>query len=411
MRATQKKILLVSMLIFCANTYAQISSNAFFSELTSYPNGNDDPIFYFEDISTAQLTAPTGTSYQWFQYSNSSNTFELLIGENGNTLNSIGEHGYQVQVDDGTGQVTNYYCWSFVPMITDATINIELANCHYLRQLASPNFKNLVYFNHKEDHSSLAVDYDFIYDWSSIPLGPIENETTQSVQLNAPTEDTEYTVTISNKFSSVINDIEANNNYIAIAVEAQFTWEPLTNADNEIKEGSTPMEVRFHAEEYDDEILSKGKITDWEWTFGEAGKDYVPNPIFTFQKAGEYPVTLIVRNLNTDDQCEDISDAEIFTANEMVVKVPGAFTPFSSPTKNDEFKVLYRSVSKFKMVIYNRWGRVVYNGTNPDEGWNGRINGKKAEPGVYFYRIEADGFNKGESTKLEGALHLIIKND
>ena len=53
----------------------------------------------------------------------------------------------------------------------------------------------------------------------------------------------------------------------------------------------------------------------------------------------------------------------------------------------------------------------MYQSTDPAEGWDGRIGGAKAEPGVYFYTITAKGFNAGESKKLEGAVHLIITND
>jgi gliding motility-associated-like protein len=95
----------------------------------------------------------------------------------------------------------------------------------------------------------------------------------------------------------------------------------------------------------------------------------------------------------------------------MVVKAPNAFTRFSCPGQNDEFRVLYRSVNKFSMLIYNRWGRKVYSSSNPEEGWDGKIGNQKAEPGVYFYKIEATGFNPKEVKKLEGAVHLMVTNN
>ncbi|MCU4173659.1 gliding motility-associated C-terminal domain-containing protein [Carboxylicivirga sp. N1Y90] len=410
MKPIHKILVLVLISLLSSGINAQISApDRFYEELTSYPDGNNDPIFYFEDINSARLIAPTGATYQWFRYSNTSNSFEPLVGENGNTLNSVGEYGYRVQVDNGVGTISDYYCWAFVPMITDASINIELANCNNLRQLASTNFKNLVYFNHKGDNSSIAVDYEFVYNWSSIPVGPIEGIGTQSIEIDAPTEDTEYHISISNKFTPTIEAVEATNDYIAIAVSADFVAISNDPEDNEIKEASAAIDLKLYADVNPDtkEVLSRGHISEYKFTDDDVLIDYAAQiQSHIIKDLGENVILLEVVNL--DSGCESVSAPQTFTIKEMVVKVPGAFSPFSSPNQNDEFKVLYRSVAKFNMLIYNRWGRMVYKGTNPAEGWDGRINGRKAEPGVYFYMIEAEGYNKDERTKLEGAVHLII---
>ncbi|WP_430815733.1 gliding motility-associated C-terminal domain-containing protein [Carboxylicivirga sp. RSCT41] len=399
-------IRLVSFTLFliCAlSSSAQITSNAFYSEQTEYGGGAvNDPVFFYEDIANAALTAPAGIAYQWYQYSTGSNSFEPIGGATMSSLTNISESGYQVEVTASNGNRANYYCWNFVPQAQIDSVGVPFASCSNIRITAYTQNKILTYYRHATDNSAITVDYG--YEWISTPAGPVSDENEYSRFINAPTEDTNYSVEVGGKFADGMEPVQADYSYEAIAVEAAFSFETEGTADNEATEGSAPMVVRFTDE-------SLGNVTDWEWTFGEGGKDFVPDPIFTFQKfvEGGYPVVLYVRN--ADSECDSESAPEVFTVNEMVVKVPNAFTPFSSIGENDEFRVAYRSVNKFSMLIYNRWGRKVYSTTNPEVGWNGRIGGQKAEPGVYFYKIKAEGYNQGENLELEGAVHLIVTNN
>lgn len=385
---------------------AQISSNAFYSEQTQYGGGEvEDPIFFYSNIGNAVLNAPSdGNNYDfyWYSYSTASNSFDVLeqtdLNTTISTFSNLTEKGYRVNIMSGATTIGNHYCWNFVPAPAIDSIGIPFESCNNLRLTAYTKNKSLTYYKHHSDNSELFVDYG--YEWISSPAGPVSDKDEYSRFIAAPTEDTDYTVTVGEKFSMGIEAVSADKSYAAIAVEAKYTFETEGTAQNEATEGSAPMVVRFTDE-------SLGDVSDWEWTFGDAGKDFVPNPIFTFQQYNEagYPVVLKVMNL--DSGCESETDPEVFTVNEMVVSAPNAFTPFSSPGENDEFRVLYRSVNKFTMLIYNRWGRKVFQTNNPAVGWDGRIGNSRAEPGVYFYKIEATGF-KGEKKELDGAVHLIV---
>lgn len=68
----------------------------------------------------------------------------------------------------------------------------------------------------------------------------------------------------------------------------------------------------------------------------------------------------------------------------MPVPGPTAFTP-NGDGLNDIFQpvVDYERVRKFSMVIYNHWGQLIFETTNPAEGWDG----KDAPAGVYSWVI------------------------
>lgn len=88
---------------------------------------------------------------------------------------------------------------------------------------------------------------------------------------------------------------------------------------------------------------------------------------------------------------------------------PNAFSPNADGT-NDIFLPRYpcvRGVLAYELRIYNRWGQQVFISHQPDQGWNGNMNGLPAETGVYHYtvNVQADGnsdvlFRKGQLTLL-----------
>lgn len=68
--------------------------------------------------------------------------------------------------------------------------------------------------------------------------------------------------------------------------------------------------------------------------------------------------------------------------------LPNVFTP-NGDNVNDIYKAINRnnSVQKVNMKIFNRWGKLVYETTDPLINWNGRIMGNKdlVSSGVYYY--------------------------
>lgn len=62
------------------------------------------------------------------------------------------------------------------------------------------------------------------------------------------------------------------------------------------------------------------------------------------------------------------------------------FTP-NGDGKNDRYEVFFPYTKTFHIEIYNRWGVKVYESDNfnQGEGWDGKIDGKDADEGVYYW--------------------------
>ena len=69
--------------------------------------------------------------------------------------------------------------------------------------------------------------------------------------------------------------------------------------------------------------------------------------------------------------------------------MPTGFTP-NGDGKNDVFKVEGTNLieENFSMVIYDRWGEVVFETNQLSKGWDGYFNQKWAPNGTYAYKVK-----------------------
>ena len=107
---------------------------------------------------------------------------------------------------------------------------------------------------------------------------------------------------------------------------------------------------------------------------------------YTFSEPGAYRVVCSVNNAICASDSMEVTVA----VAESYLAVPNVFTP-NGDGKNDEFRVAYRSLRDFHIWVYNRWGKLVYESTDPAKGWDGNINGRPAAEGAYFYVVRAMG--------------------
>ncbi len=80
--------------------------------------------------------------------------------------------------------------------------------------------------------------------------------------------------------------------------------------------------------------------------------------------------------------------------------LPNAFTPDGDGI-NDIFG------KEHDLVIFNRWGQLVYEGR---EGWDGKHNGKEVSPGTYYYILEIVDHNN-QKTTLKGSVTVIRQRE
>ncbi len=134
-------------------------------------------------------------------------------------------------------------------------------------------------------------------------------------------------------------------------------------------------------------------VDSWSWDFGDQQTDTSPNPSsHTYADTGRYTIALITSTLNN---CLDTSYQNVDIEPNFIFFIPTAFTPDNNG-KNDTFAPKGVFIKEFKMLIFDRWGNLVYGTDDIDEPWDGKIkNGNEiAQTDVYVYSITVTDLKK-----------------
>jgi len=144
----------------------------------------------------------------------------------------------------------------------------------------------------------------------------------------------------------------------------------------------------------------------WQWDFAGQGFSYEENPTFSFPDTGHQIVELIV---TTEAGCPDTIQKIVDVIPEVRYFLPNAFTP-NDDTVNDEFKGVgyYRGMRDYNFQVWNRYGELIFETQDPDEGWNGRKynGGGKMPLGVYVCQVSYRS-PRGVRQEVQGFITLI----
>lgn len=151
-----------------------------------------------------------------------------------------------------------------------------------------------------------------------------------------------------------------------------------------------------------------GYADQYLWTFGDStnigvGNSSEESPFWTFPAGGIYTVTLAaISNYG----CFDTASLKIKVVDDRM-SFPNVITP-NADGINDVFYFTgdKNSIHSFTCKIFNRWGVLIYETSNPKFYWDGTINGINANEGTYFYSIEYLGF-KNQPFSQRGEITLL----
>jgi len=91
---------------------------------------------------------------------------------------------------------------------------------------------------------------------------------------------------------------------------------------------------------------------------------------------------------------------------EIGISLPDIFTP-NGDGSNDKIKPIVPGIHKFSFFrVYNRWGNLVFESTDPDAAWDGSYKGEMQPQDSYSYVIEGYNF-RSELIRKQGTITLV----
>ncbi len=162
----------------------------------------------------------------------------------------------------------------------------------------------------------------------------------------------------------------------------------------------------------------------YEWDFGDGETSDEREPKHIYKIEGVYDIVLVA-GFEHDDGivCTDSVTQKISAKQGGQTKVPNAFTPNPAGPSggfngggsgsggagsfNDVFLPIVKGVEEFNMQIFDRWGNLIFESNNSNQGWDGYDkNGRILPSGVYIYKLTLR-LSDGQRTTQIGDITMI----
>lgn len=148
----------------------------------------------------------------------------------------------------------------------------------------------------------------------------------------------------------------------------------------------------------------------FEWDFNDGSSISTDeNPTHSFPVIGNRTYNVVL-TVESDFGCQDVAEQLITVEDALFYYIPNAFTP-DGDSFNEEFKPIFDlglDVYDYHLIIFNRWGEIMFESYDAGYGWNGAYgSGEIAADGVYTWTIEFGETMSDKKHNISGHVILI----
>ena len=153
-------------------------------------------------------------------------------------------------------------------------------------------------------------------------------------------------------------------------------------------------------------LSDNGDFYRWDFGDGQISTEFESDHIYT--SAGEYTVSLYVM---TKDSCYDyfeMPNAVIVEESGKIV-FPNVIRPTSYREENRTFKpAVIDEVADdgYDLMIYNRWGELIFESKDRNLGWDGTFNGSYVKSDVYVWKLTGR-YKNGRPIDITGDVTIV----
>ena len=143
----------------------------------------------------------------------------------------------------------------------------------------------------------------------------------------------------------------------------------------------------------------------WSWDFGDGITSNSPDPqTHEYQSKGEYEIKLVVAN---DFGCKDSMVRPIKLVL-YALYIPNTFSP-NGDGINDTFSPKGEGISEYELIIFDRWGNLIFTSDDINIGWNGIVDGgsETAQIDSYVYVVNVTSEHDKKTYTHRGVIQLV----
>jgi gliding motility-associated-like protein len=132
-----------------------------------------------------------------------------------------------------------------------------------------------------------------------------------------------------------------------------------------------------------------GNVVNWQWNFNDGTTSSAKTPpdhIFPAPpKTRDYIIQLSATN---NYGCTDIASLSVKALQSCFVAIPSAFTPNGDGLNDYLYPLNGFKASKLSFKVFNRYGQMVFETTDWNKRWDGKINGQMQPSGTYVWTFD-----------------------
>ena len=180
---------------------------------------------------------------------------------------------------------------------------------------------------------------------------------------------------------------------------------------------NSPTEVIIPDQPVEFVNLSDDDAIEFLWNFGDGQVSTESDPIHFYTEPGIYDVTLTANNAFNCPTSYTLEHAVEATTGGFM-EFPTAFTPINgggtggsydpAALDNDVFHPHHTGIVEYELIIFNKWGELIFRSTDVYVGWDGYYEGVLARQDVYAWKATAQ-FSNGHRVTKAGDVTLIVQ--
>ena len=130
-------------------------------------------------------------------------------------------------------------------------------------------------------------------------------------------------------------------------------------------------------------IYNQQEDLKWITPYGIA---YDQSVTVEWSEPGTYTITAEYIDQTSCNYQKRLFIIKVLECDVTTIFFPNSFTP-NGDQINEFFEIKGYNIKKFQLLIYNKWGEIVYESNSINDMWNGYYKNKLVQEDIYVYKV------------------------